>query len=79
MEKLKKIQEELDQLSQNRLELITAHHQKVEQQKTFYQRFFGQPPRQLDPVLECIDSEIARLEAREFEYFRMELNLTHIL
>ena len=71
---IKEIQKKLEQLSQRQLELSKAHQLRVkshEEQKTLYQRLFGQPPLQPDPELQSVKDEIARLDRREVEYLRI--------
>jgi len=73
-EKIKEIQQELKQLSQRQLELSKAHQLRVkshEEQKTLYQRLFGQPPLQPDPELQSVKDEIARLERDKDNYFKI--------
>jgi len=62
---IKEIQKKLEQLSQRQLELSKAHQLRVkshEEQKTLYQRLFGQPPLQPDPELQSVKEEIEDLK-----------------
>ena len=71
---IKEIQKKLEQLSQRQLELSKAHQLRVkshEEQKTLYQRLFGQPPLQPDPELQSVKDEIARLERDKDNYFKI--------
>jgi len=73
-EKIEKIQQELKQLSQKQVELERTHQQKVEsheEQKTLYQHLFGQPPLQPDPELQAVKEEIARLDRREQDIYKI--------
>jgi hypothetical protein len=40
-------------------------------QKTLYQHLFGQPPLPPDPEWQSVNDEIARLDRRELEYFKI--------
>ncbi len=73
-EKIKEIQMKLEQLSQKQVELSKAHQQRVkshEEQKTLYHHLFGQPPLPPDPELQSVKDEIARLDRREQDYFKI--------
>ena len=64
-EKIEKIQQRLEQLSQKQLDLQKTHQQRVkshEEQKTLYQHLFGQPPLQPDPELQSVNDEIENLK-----------------
>ena len=71
---IKEIQKKLEQLSQRQLELSKAHQLRVkshEEQKTLYQHLFGQPPLQPDPELQAVKDEIARLDRREQDIYKI--------
>lgn len=61
-DKIEKIQKELKQLSQKQFELTKSH-----QQQFFLYRWLQGP----DLELQSVNSEIARLEKRELEYFKI--------
>ncbi len=64
-DRLEVIEEKLDQLFAKQLELVIAYQKQAkayEEQKTFYQKLFGQPPLPSDPKLEAINTQIADLK-----------------
>jgi hypothetical protein len=60
-EEIEEIQQELKQLTQKHLEIERTH------QKQFFLYRWLQP----DPELQSVKDEIARLDARELEYFKI--------
>jgi hypothetical protein len=71
---IERIQQEMKQLSQKQHELVKDHNQKTksyEQQKTLYQRIFGQPILQPDPELQSINSRIEDLKEQRRDYMKV--------
>ena len=74
MKSIDKIQQEIKQLSQRKVELLKVHQQKIkshEEQKTLYQYIFGQPPLQPDPELQAVNEKIDRLDREKEKYFKI--------
>jgi hypothetical protein len=73
-EKVEKIQQRLEHLSQKRLELSKAHQQRIkshEEQKTLYQHLFGQPPLPSDPELQSVTDEIEDLKEQRRDIYKI--------
>jgi hypothetical protein len=71
---LKQVQHKLDDLVAKQLTLLKKQQEQLkvyENEKTIYQRFFGQPLLPLDPELVSITAQIADLKEQRKEYFKI--------